>query len=58
MARRSDSPDGQRRTRTVKVPVSPAEGDALDEWAEREGAPLAELVRDAALEAAAGEKKR
>lgn len=57
MVRRSDSPDGQRRTRHVRVPVSPAEGEVLDEWSEREGAPLAELVRDAALDAAQ-EKKR
>jgi hypothetical protein len=53
VTRRSDSLDGLPRRRDVRVPVSPMEGALLDAWAEREGVPLAELVRDAALEAAA-----
>ncbi len=42
-------PACERRTRHVRVPVDRAEGAAFDAWAAREGRPLAELVRAAAL---------
>ncbi len=48
MTRRPLPPD-ERRTRHVRVPVSALEGATLDAWVLREGRPLAELVRAAAL---------
>lgn len=45
-------PPGEVRARAVRVPVSDAEGAALDAWAESQGRPLAACVRDVALRAA------
>jgi len=45
-------PPEEVRARHVRVPVNEAEGAALDAWAEREGRPLAELVRDVAVRSA------
>lgn len=50
---RPPKPARERRERDVRVPVNAAEGRALDAWSEREGKPLAELVRECAMRAAA-----
>lgn len=46
---RPPGPPEAVRARHVRVPVNGAEGATLDAWAAREGRPLAELVREAAL---------
>lgn len=41
-----------KRSQRLEVVVTPAERAVLDAWAEREGRPLAELLRDRGLRAA------